>query len=143
MGAIGAWCGTAFLVAEEANQPALQKQRILDAAAEDTVVTRLYSGKTMRNITNPLIEEWEKSGIQALPMGLQGLLVRDLLYSVRRGGTRGSLMNAAGQTAGMVHEIRPARAILDEMVGRAADVLTRELPARVKAASAEGSAAAS
>ena len=88
MGAIGAWCGTAFLVAEEANQPALQKQRILDAAAEDTVVTRLYSGKTMRNITNPLIEEWEKSGIQALPMGLQGLLVRDLLYSVRQAGRR-------------------------------------------------------
>ena len=143
MGAIGAWCGTAFLVAEEANQPALQKQRIVDAAAEDTVVTRLYSGKTMRNITNPLIEEWEKSGIQALPMGLQGLLVRDLLYSVRRAGREDLLMNAAGQTAGMVHEIRPARTILEEIVGRAADVLTRDLPARVKTASAAGSAAAS
>jgi nitronate monooxygenase len=143
MGAIGAWCGTAFLVAEEANQPALQKQRIVDAAAEDTVVTRLYSGKTMRNITNPLIEEWEKSGIQALPMGLQGLLVRDLLYSVRRAGREDLLMNAAGQTAGMVHEIRPARTILEEIVGRAADVLTRDLPARVKAARATDSAAAS
>ena len=31
MGAIGAWCGTAFLVSEEANQPDLQKQRILAA----------------------------------------------------------------------------------------------------------------
>jgi NAD(P)H-dependent flavin oxidoreductase YrpB (nitropropane dioxygenase family) len=143
MGAIGAWCGTAFLVAEEANQPALQKQRILDAAAEDTVVTRLYSGKTMRNVTNPLIEEWEKSGIQALPMGLQGLLVRDLLYSVRRAGREDLLMNAAGQTAGMMREIRPAGVILDEIVGRAADVLSREIPARVKASVARDTVAAS
>jgi NAD(P)H-dependent flavin oxidoreductase YrpB (nitropropane dioxygenase family) len=143
LGAIGAWCGTAFLVAEEANQPALQKQRILDAAAEDTVVTRLYSGKTMRNITNPLIEAWEESGIQALPMGLQGLLVRDLLYSVRQAGREDLLMNAAGQTAGMMHEIRPARAIVDEMVSRAADVIARELPGRVKAASGQSSVAAS
>jgi NAD(P)H-dependent flavin oxidoreductase YrpB (nitropropane dioxygenase family) len=143
MGAIGAWCGTAFLVAEEANQPALQKQRILDAAAEDTVVTRLYSGKTMRNITNPLIEEWEKSGVQALPMGLQGLLVRDLLYSVRQAGREDLLMNAAGQTAGMMHEIRPARVILGEMVERAAEVLSREVPARVKASVAKDTVAAS
>jgi NAD(P)H-dependent flavin oxidoreductase YrpB (nitropropane dioxygenase family) len=143
LGAIGAWCGTAFLVAEEANQPALQKQRILDAAAEDTVVTRLYSGKTMRNITNPLIQAWEESGIQALPMGLQGILVRDLLYSVRQAGREDLLMNAAGQTSGMMHEIRPARAILHDMVGRAAHILSRELPARVKAASARDSAAAS
>src|SRR4029078_7060735 len=32
MGAIGAWCGTAFLVSEEATQPDLQKQRVLAAA---------------------------------------------------------------------------------------------------------------
>lgn len=54
VGAVGGWCGTAFLVSEEANQPDLQKQRILDAATEDTVVTRLYSGKTMRNISSTL-----------------------------------------------------------------------------------------
>jgi NAD(P)H-dependent flavin oxidoreductase YrpB (nitropropane dioxygenase family) len=133
LGAIGAWCGTAFLVAEEANQPALQKQRILDAAAEDTVVTRLYSGKTMRNITNPLIEAWEASGIQALPMGLQGVLTRDLLYSIRQAGREDLLMNAAGQTAGMLHRIRPTSEILQEMVDQAADILSRELPQRVKA----------
>ncbi len=123
LGAVGAWCGTAFLVAEEANQPALQKQRILEAAAEDTKVTRLYSGKTMRNITNPLIEAWENSGIRALPMGLQGLLIRDLVHSVREAGREDLLMNAAGQTSGMLTRIRPAAEILDEMVTDAARAL--------------------
>src|SRR6185503_7914775 len=86
MGAIGVWCGTMFLVSEEANQPALQKERVLAAGDEDTKITRLYSGKTMRNITNPLIEAWESSGLQALPMGAQGALIRDLQYSIEQAG---------------------------------------------------------
>jgi NAD(P)H-dependent flavin oxidoreductase YrpB (nitropropane dioxygenase family) len=138
LGAIGAWCGTAFLVSEEANQPTLQKQRVIDAQAEDTRVTRLYSGKTMRNVTNPLIEAWEASGLRALPMGLQGLLVRDIVHSLRAAGREDLLMNAAGQTSGMLTEIRPARVILDEMVDQAARILGHGLPARVTAQPAPG-----
>ncbi len=123
LGAVGGWCGTVFLVSDEANQPDLQKQRILDATAEQTTVTRLYSGKTMRNITNPLIEAWERHGLQAMPMGMQGLLVRDLLYSIEQAGRPDLLMNAAGQTAGMLNQKRPAAEILHEMVEEAAGVL--------------------
>lgn len=133
LGAIGVWCGTAFLVSEEANQPDLQKQRILAATDEDTRVTRLYSGKTMRNITNPLIEAWEAAGIQALPMGLQGLLIQDLVYSCRQAGREDLLMNAAGQISGMLNRIRPAADILHDMVAQAAQILARDLPARVTA----------
>ncbi|MES4791928.1 MAG: 2-nitropropane dioxygenase, partial [Chloroflexota bacterium] len=135
LGAIGVWCGTAFLVSEEANQPDLQKQRILAATDEDTRVTRLYSGKTMRNITNPLIEAWEAAGIPALPMGLQGLLVQDLVYSCRQAGREDLLMNAAGQISGMLDRIRPAREILHDMVAQAARILARDLAARVTAIS--------
>jgi nitronate monooxygenase len=134
MGAVGGWVGSAFLVSDEANQPDLQKQRIIDAAAEDTIVTRLYSGKTMRNIKNPLIEAWEASGLHALPMGMQGLLIRDLQYSIEQAGRHELLMNAAGQTAGMLNEKRPAGAILEEMVAEAADVLSNGLAKRVVAA---------
>ncbi len=123
LGAVGAWCGTAFLVAEEANQPELQKQRILEAAAEDTLVTRLYSGKTMRNIRNPLIDAWEASGLRALPMGMQGLMIRDLVHSLRMAGREELLMNAAGQTSGMLTEIRPAAQILGDIVQVAVEVL--------------------
>lgn len=133
LGAEAAWCGTAFLVADEANQPALQKQRILAAAAEDTVVTRLYSGKTMRNITNPLIEAWEREGLQALPMGAQGALIRDLQYSIEQAGRHELLMNAAGQTSGMLTRQRPAAEILAEMVAEAAELLGSGLAGRVRA----------
>jgi NAD(P)H-dependent flavin oxidoreductase YrpB (nitropropane dioxygenase family) len=132
LGAEAAWCGTAFLVSNEANQPALQKQRILDARAEDTVVTRLYSGKTMRNITNPLIEAWEREGLQALPMGAQGALIRDLQYSIEQAGRHELLMNAAGQAAGLLTNQRPAADILAEMVAEAAELLTSGLAKRVR-----------
>jgi nitronate monooxygenase len=131
-GAVAAWCGTAFLVSNEANQPELQKQRILDAAAEETIVTRLYSGKTMRNISNPLIEAWERQGVDALPMGAQAGLIRDLTYSIREAGRDELLMNAAGQTAGMLTKQRPAGEILEEMVAEAAEILGRGLGQRIQ-----------
>ncbi|MDP6978879.1 MAG: nitronate monooxygenase [Myxococcota bacterium] len=132
-GAEAAWCGTAFLVSEEANQPDLQKDRILAAAAEDTIVTRLYSGKTMRNISNPLIEAWERSGMHAMPMGAQAILIRDITYSIRQAGREDLLMNAAGQTSGMLEAKRAAKDILDEMVSDAAEIFASRLGNRVKA----------
>ncbi len=133
MGAVGVWCGTAFLVSAEANQPELQKQRVLAAGDEDTKITRLYSGKTMRNITNPLIEAYEASGIKALPMGIQGMLIQDLIYSARQAGREDLLMNAAGQASGLLSAIRPAGEILHDMVAEAAAILGRDLQARVTA----------
>ena len=130
-GAEAAWCGTAFLVSNEANQPDLQKDRILAAAAEDTVVTRLYSGKTMRNISNPLIEAWEREGLNALPMGAQGVLIADLSHSIREAGRQELLMNAAGQTSGMLKERRPAAEILGDMVEEAALILGSGLSQRI------------
>ena len=133
MGAIGVWCGTAFLVADEANQPELQKQRVLAAGDEDTKITKLYSGKTMRNINNPLIEAWEASGLQPMPMGLQGILIQDLVYSLRKAGREDLLMNAAGQASGLLHQARPAADILHDMVAGAAEILGRRLPQTVTA----------
>ena len=133
MGAIGVWCGTAFLVSDEANQPLVQKERVLAAGDEDTKITKLYSGKTMRNINNPLIEAWEASGLQPMPMGLQGILTQDLVYSLRKAGREDLLMNAAGQASGLLHRTRPAAEILAEMVAGAADILGRKLAATVTA----------
>ncbi|MEX2236851.1 MAG: nitronate monooxygenase family protein [Dehalococcoidia bacterium] len=123
LGAVGAWVGTAFLVSEEANWPRTLKQRILDASEEDTRVTRLYSGKTMRNINNPLIENWEKSGLQALPMGFQGMISGRVQRAAFAGGRVDLTMNPAGQISGMFSEIRPAAEIFADIVESAVRVL--------------------
>jgi NAD(P)H-dependent flavin oxidoreductase YrpB (nitropropane dioxygenase family) len=133
LGAQAVWCGTAFLATREANIEDWQKQRIVNATEEDTIVTRLYSGKTMRNITNPLAQAWEASGLKALPMGLQGLLIADLIAGAKAAGKDELLMNAAGQAAGLITTLRPAAQVLQEMVDGAIQVLTERLPGMVLA----------
>jgi NAD(P)H-dependent flavin oxidoreductase YrpB (nitropropane dioxygenase family) len=136
LGAQGVWCGTVFLATQEANLYDWQKQRIVNATEEDTAVTRLYSGKTMRNITNPLIQAWEALNIKALPMGMQGLLIADLVAGIRQAGKDELLMNAAGQAAGLISSLRPAGEVLQSMVDGAAEILTERLPSEVKVATA-------
>ncbi|HYM16405.1 MAG TPA: nitronate monooxygenase [Dehalococcoidia bacterium] len=133
MGADGVWVGTAFLVSREATWPDVLKQRILAATEEDTRVTRLYSGKTMRNINNPLIEYWESQKLDALPMGAQGIVSGEIMAGARQADRLELLMNPAGQISGMLHESRNARDIFEEMVREAAEILADGLARRVKA----------
>jgi len=133
LGADGVWVGTAFLVSREATWPDVLKERILAASEEDTRVTRLYSGKTMRNINNPLIEYWESKKLEALPMGLQGIVSGEIMAGARQANRLELLMNPAGQVAGMLNESRPAREIFEEMVRDAAEIFVEGLPSRVRA----------
>lgn len=131
MGAEAVWCGTVFIATDEANQEQSRKERIVAADDEGTKVTRLYSGKTMRNITNPLIDAWENSGIKALPMGMQSALVSPLLKGAAAAGHDDWSMLAAGQVSGLVKKIRPAGEVLAEMVEVAAEIIGRDLARRV------------
>jgi nitronate monooxygenase len=132
MGCIGVWCGTAFLATHEAKLDTFRKQRIIDAEAEHTRITRMYSGKTMRNITNELIETWEERGLKPAPFGLQEILIADVLSSARESDRRDMLMNAAGQISGMLEGIRPASEVVETFVNLAAELLGSELPANVR-----------
>ena len=133
LGADGVWVGTAFVVSREATWPELLKRRILAATEEDTRVTRLYSGKTMRNINNPLVEYWESQKLDALPMGMQGIVSGEIMAGARQADKLELLMNPAGQISGMLHELRPAKEIVEEMVREAAEILSGDLARRVRA----------
>ncbi|MEE8370351.1 MAG: nitronate monooxygenase family protein, partial [Dehalococcoidia bacterium] len=132
LGAAGVWVGTAFVVAKEANWDDVLKQRILDASEEDTRVTRIYSGKTMRNIKNPLIDAWEEADVPTLAFPFQGAVIRDVTFAAEKAGRKELGMNPAGQISGMLHEQRPAGEILEEIVGQAAEIIQR-LPAGIPA----------
>jgi NAD(P)H-dependent flavin oxidoreductase YrpB (nitropropane dioxygenase family) len=87
----------------------------------------------MRNINNPLIEYWESQKLDALPMGLQGIVSGEIMQGARQANKLELLMNPAGQIAGMLDESRPAKAILEEMVREAAEIVSTGLAHRVKA----------
>lgn len=130
LGAVGVWMGTRFIASQEAHAGELYRQTILEAADEDTVRTRCYSGKPMRVKKNPYVEDWERRAdeIQAFPM--------QAMVSSRAGvmgGIGGQVEGldpdrscfAMGQSAGGVHDVPPAGEIVRRIVEEAEAAIDR------------------
>ena len=59
LGADGVWVGTRFIATPEARALPGFRERIIEAHEDDTVISRAYSGKTMRVIKNETTERYE------------------------------------------------------------------------------------
>ena len=125
LGAVGVWCGTVFLMAEECGIYREHQEQIARGSSEEFVVTRAYTGKTARDYRNPVIDAWERSGLDPLPMPLQGLLMDDFTAAAEAAGRRDLINNPSGQIGGMLTHRRSAREIVREMVEGAGAVLNR------------------
>lgn len=115
LGACGAQIGTCLLVAEECPIHEKYKAALLKAKDSDTIVTGRIGGTPVRVLKNKMSREYvrqEKAG--ADKMELEKFTLGSLRRAVFDGDTdTGSLM--AGQVCGMLHEVRPAAVILDEL----------------------------
>ena len=115
LGACGAQIGTCLLVSEECPIHENYKQAILKAKDSDTTVTGRSVGAPVRILKNQMAREYlakEREG--ADKMELEKYTLGSLRRAVFDGDTKtGSLMS--GQVAGMLHEIRPLRTILEEL----------------------------
>ena len=58
LGAQGAWMGTRFIASAEAYGHPAYKQRVVDGASRDTVISRAYTGKPLRTLENEWTREW-------------------------------------------------------------------------------------
>jgi NAD(P)H-dependent flavin oxidoreductase YrpB (nitropropane dioxygenase family) len=133
MGCVGIWVGTRFLATDEGGALDVNKQRILDSTDEGTRVSTCYTGKTLRASYNKFHRLWDASGLDPLPFPTQVLLSSALLWSFLEADKTDHVGGLAGQVSGLIHEIKPARQVLEEMVEEAVDILTRRLPEEVVA----------
>jgi len=127
-GAQGVWMGTRFIASEEANAAKEFKERILQADGADTRITRCYSGKPMRVISNPYVEERERDPDSILPFP-------DQLLASGRAGIFGYAAGESvdvertcmpsGQGIGGIHEILPAAEIVRRVVAEAEETIAR------------------
>jgi len=134
LGAEGVWVGTAFQVASESPLPEILKQSLLAADADNPRVTKFLSGKTCRGLRNPILEAWERAGIDTLPAPYQNYLVRDFLYSAWQHNTAEHGIVGAGQGVGMIKEIASAEQIVNDFVENAIKTLKDKLPTNVTVA---------
>jgi NAD(P)H-dependent flavin oxidoreductase YrpB (nitropropane dioxygenase family) len=134
MGCVGAWVGTRFLATEEGGALPINKQRIVDSNDEGTRVSTAYTGKTLRASYNKFHDLWAESGLDPLPFPTQNLLASALLAAFIEGQKNDYVGGLAGQVSGLIHQIEPARKVLEDMVEEAADILTRQLSEKVTVA---------
>ena len=131
LGADGVWMGTRFIATLEARAVAGFKEGILASGADGTVVSRAYSGKTMRVLRNDTTDRYEADPSLLRPFPEQlGISVGD--GSFHLGGderTEGVDPRRegfpAGQAVGGVTTIEPAGDIVRTIVRQAQAVIDR------------------
>jgi nitronate monooxygenase len=133
MGCVGVWIGTRFLATNEAGAPDIIKQHIIEANDEDTRVSTMFTGKTLRSLFSEFHVAWNESGLNALPFPLQVLVSSALLSSFIKANKEEYIGGFAGQISGIIKEIKPAGQVLEDMVEQAVEILTDKLPRDVKA----------
>lgn len=119
LGAEGVQVGTRFLSADECQIHEAYKNLVLGAKDTDTAVTGRPAGRPVRQIKNKFTKNvisLEKA--EADPEEFEELAVGSLKKAVIEGNvSEGSFM--AGQVAGMISKIQPAKEIIEEMFGEA------------------------
>ena len=135
LGADGVVMGTRFLATLEANAHAEYKARLADASEEDTVRTILFGNgwphAPHRTLRTPFVTHWmpsesETQGSQPEQPVIGRTSIAGAEISVQRfvsippnlhaTGDIASMALLAGQSVGLVHDLRPAGEIVPEMV---------------------------
>ena len=119
LGAEGAWIGTAFLATEEAGLRDFQKQALVEGNDQGTVVSRSVTGKPARMVRNKWADAYAEAGIEPLPMPYQGIVSQPVTAAGVRAGRADIWPGFAGQGLGMIRSVRPAAAVLADIVGEA------------------------
>ena len=125
LGAQGVQMGTRFVCSEECIAHPNYKKAIIDASDRSTVLSGQSTGYPLRALENKFTREFmdkENTGIpieELFQLGVgkmrQGMIDGDI--------EEGTLL--AGQIAGMIKEIKPVKAIIEEMVAEAKTIITQ------------------
>lgn len=145
LGADGVWVGTRLVASVEAFAHESYKQKLVEADGTDTRLTSLFGPEMahfnpMRVIENKVMREFAgrehlapKSSEHEPVIGTTSLLgqprmLRRFSNFVPMPTTKGDLDEMpllAGQGIGLIHDIKPAGEIVQEMMAEAADILNR------------------
>ena len=128
-GCVGVWMGTRFIASVEAHAGQAYKEAIVGMSESDTVVSKVFTGKTLRAIVNDSNRDFDNK--DAKPFAAQ---VMELVQLNRLGPIAGVLevdpktqCLAAGQGGGGITDIIPAGDIVRNTM-REAEAVLRALP---------------
>ena len=119
LGATGVWMGSYWLTTSEYTLGAgdTMKQALVSAASDQTVRSRIYSGKPARLLKSRWTDAWAEDGApDPLPMPLQNLLVGEAHQRIMQAGDPSVIAMPVGQIVGRMNAVRPVAELIDELV---------------------------
>ena len=125
LGADAIQVGTRFLSAEECNVHEIYKEKILKATDISTIVTGKSLGHPVRSLKTPFSKSFARMEADpaVTPDEILAFGSGALRKAVQEGDRNGSYM--AGECAGMVKKIEPAKAIVEDLILGAERIMNR------------------
>ena len=122
-GAQAVQAGTRFIAAEECTVSQYYKDQILKATDISTIVTGKTLGHPVRSLKTVFSKTFAKmeADPSVQPDEILAYGTGALRKAVKEGDANGSFM--AGECAGMVKKIEPAKAIVEDIIGGAEEIL--------------------
>lgn len=123
LGADGVQVATRFLAAEECTVHQSYKEKIIKASDISTIVTGKTLGHPVRSLKTPFSNTFAKMEADpaVTPEEILAFGTGALRKAVKEGDPNGSYM--AGECAGMVKRIEPAKDIVEDLIGGAEKLL--------------------
>ena len=126
LGAEGVQVGTRFLACDECQIHQTYKDLVVKAKDTDSVVTGRSTGHPCRNVKTKFSKKLASGEMNGsiTPDEFEELTLGSLRKAVQDGNLEeGSFL--CGAIAGMVNDVKPAKAIIEEMFAQAEDILSR------------------
>lgn len=128
LGAVGVQLGTRFMATAESDLNAWGREQLLTMRETDTIVTRALTGATVRCIATPEIAAYESALARNAPEAEIAQLKRAVRASRHDDDKSARRQSAAGQVAGLIHDVPTVQQLIDRILSEAA-ALARRLPA--------------
>jgi enoyl-[acyl-carrier protein] reductase II len=131
LGADGVWVGTRFIATPEARSAPGYKDALLRTAEDGTVISKAFSGKTMRVVANDTSRYFEqhpeelKKFPEQLLAGMEGGWMHLGASESTPGVDPDKECYPAGQGVGAIHELIPAGDVVRSIVAEADAALDR------------------
>jgi enoyl-[acyl-carrier protein] reductase II len=131
LGADGVWVGTRFIATPEARAVPGYKEALLREQEDSTIVSRAYSGKTMRVVRNEYTAYFEEHPDELAPFPAQiGRSIGDGAFHLGLGADAEGIDPArecypAGQGIGAISDLVPAGELVRRFVAEAEEALQK------------------